>query len=106
MKLNCVCTVRTNGNAGYSNEEGENVGSDWFGASPTSSLGKDHNVWKHLILTHSLQEGGGGGEKRKEEEIMSNRMNMKCMSCVQIYDYPSKEPSSLLYVRVSLKQIV
>ena len=61
--------VRTNGNAGDGNEEGENVCSDGFCPRATSSLGKEHYVGEHLILTHSLRgEGEGDGERERKEK--------------------------------------
>ena len=66
----CV-DVLTNSNAGKSNDKRQKIGSDWFRASTTTSLGKEHYVREYLVLTHSLymvgggvERGGGGGEGR------------------------------------------
>lgn len=69
----CV-DVLTNSNAGQSNDKRQKIGSDWFRASTTTSLSKEHYVREYLVLTHSLYTVGGGVERgrrgggREEEE--------------------------------------
>ena len=63
----CV-DVLTNSNAGQSNDKRQKIGSDWFRASTTTSLSKEHYVREYLVLTHSLYMVGGGIERGRRGE--------------------------------------
>ena len=51
----------TDGDTGDGNEVGQDVGPDWLSAAAPTSLGKEVQQRKHLVLAHSLGGGGGGG---------------------------------------------